>query len=422
MPPAPWIDLFSAPLALADTRIAGLLQSQRDQNSNTVNLVASESYCPRATLEAEASALINKNSSGYPPRRSLGGSDILDQVELLAIERAKRLFGAEHANVQALSSTIANIAVVRALVPRGGRILSFDRVAGGHSSHGGRSHISGQDHEVRSFGVVEDTDAVDYAAAADVARTFRPHMVIAGSSAYPGIIDFARLREIADSAGALLFADIAHVSGLVVAGLHPDPVPICDVVTTSTHKTLCGPRTGGLVLCKAVHGKAIDAALMPGLQAAAGGHIIAARAVLFDLVGRPEFRSLMTAVAENARALAAALVCGGLELFGGGTETHMVVVDLRAREADHGEINERLFRHGIVANTVGLPPLVGRPSRLGLRLGSTAMTIRGASARDIEEIGAALVAVLAQPPQNPPNRAVRERMMALAARLPIPFQ
>jgi glycine hydroxymethyltransferase len=411
--------MFAGPLAFADAQVAGMIQSQRAQNETTINLVASESYCPRATLEAEASALVNKNASGYPPRRSFGGSDLLDRIENLAVERARRLFGAEHANVQALSSTIANIAVLRALVPRGGRILSLDPAAGGHGSHGSSRHLSGQDYEVRHFGVVEETGDIDYAAAAETARGFRPAMIVAGSSAHPRIVDFARLHEIAREADALLFADIAHVSGLIVAGLHPDPVPFCDVVTTSTHKTLCGPRTGGLVLCKAHHGKAIDAALMPGLQAAAGGHIIAARAVLFELVRRPEFRDLMRAVAANARVLADELARLGLRLFGGGTETHMVVVDLRGGAIDAAKVNRRLFRHRLVANTVRLPL---RGSALGLRLGSTAMTIRGAGAAEFTQIARSLAAVLAQAPEAGEDPAVVERMQQLAARFPIPFQ
>lgn len=414
--------MFTRPLAFADAQISGLIQSQRAQNEATINLVASESYCPRATLEAEASALINKNASGYPPRRSLGGSDLLDRIENLAVERARGLFGAEHANVQALSATIANIAVVRALLPRGGRILSLDPAAGGHGSHGGSRHLSGQDYEVRHFGVVEETGDIDYAAAAETAHSFRPAMIVAGSSAYPRIVDFARLHEIAREAGALLFADIAHVSGLIVARLHPDPVPFCDVVTTSTHKTLCGPRTGGLVLCKAQHGKAIDAALMPGLQAAAGGHIIAARAVLFELVRRPEFRDLMRAVAANARVLADELAHLGRGLFGGGTETHMVVVDLRGGAIDAAEVNRRLFRHGMVANTVSLPARGSQPGRLGLRLGSTAMTIRGAGPAEFTQIARSLAVVLAQAPEAADEPAIVERMQRLAAQFPIPFQ
>ena len=266
-----WNSLFTRSIEESDPEIAGLLRRQEEQNTNTINLVASESYCPRATVEAEASVLINKNPSGYPPRHDIGGSEIMNKIEELAIDRAKRLFGAEHANIQALSSTIANIAVIRALVQPGGRILAFDMAAGGHKSHGGANHISGQDYEVRTFGIDEESGKIDLATARKLAEAFEPHIIIAGSSNYPYRIDFEALHGIGRDAGALLFADIAHVSGLIIAGLHWNPTPSYDVVTTSTHKTFCGPRTGGLVLCKARYAEAIDSTIAPGLQAAGGG-------------------------------------------------------------------------------------------------------------------------------------------------------
>jgi len=421
-PSASWTTLFKASLSATDHEIAALIETQREQNHHLVNLVASESYCPRATLEAEASALVNKNASGYPPRSSLGDSDILDRIETIAVERSRRLFGAEHANIQALSSTIANIAVLRALVRPGGRILAFDRTAGGHGSHGGSKHVSGQDYEVRTFGVDETNGAVDYAAAEASAKEFRPHIIIAGSSNYPRAIDFARLSRVAAEVGALMFADIAHVAGLVIAGLHPNPVPDCDAVTTSTHKTFCGPRTGGLILCQARHAKAIDAALSPGLQAAPGAHIIAARAVLFDLVARPAFRDLMGAVVANAATLAEQLGAAGIPLYTGGTDTHMVVIDLRAREWNPAELNRHLVRHGLAANTVPLPVRAGCPGRFGLRLGSTAMTIRGADADAFATIAECLATLLANFPKSGPDPVIRARMAEIAARYPIPFQ
>jgi len=418
----PWTSLFTASLREADGAICDQIDAQRAQNLATVNLIASESYAPRATLEAEASALINCNSSGYPPRESLGGSAIIDHVERVAVERACALFGAEHANVQSLSSTIANIAVVRALVPRGGRILSFSQAAGGHMSHGGVRHLSGQDFDVRHFGVISGAEEVDYDEAQAIARECRPHMIIAGSSAYPRIIDFHRLRAIADQVDALLVADVAHVSGLIVAGLHPDPFPICDVVTTSTHKTLCGPRTGGLILCRARFAEAIDAAVSPGLQAAPGAHIIAARAVLLHLVSQPAFSDLMHAVIENARMLAERLRQAGVRLFADGTETHMVVVDLRDSSFGRSELIRYLFKHGIVANTVGLPPRAGRSGDLGLRLGSTAMTIRGADASMFAAIADGLAALLAEARARAAQPEVHERMVRIAQDCPVPFQ
>jgi len=415
-----WTALFTGALGEVDPQIGEAIAAQVAQNDATVNLIASESYAPRSTLEAEASTLVNCNSSGYPPRDSLGGSGIIDLIEAIAVERACELFGAEHANIQALSSTIANIAVVRALVPRGGRILSFAPLAGGHMSHGAARHLSGQEFEVRHFGTTGPADDIDYDAADAIAREFRPQMIVAGSSAYPRMIDFDRLRTIADDCGALLFADIAHVAGLVVAGLHPDPVPVCDVVATSTHKTLCGPRTGGLVLCRRKHAEAIDAALSPGLQAAGGAHIVAARAVLFRLVARPEFGALMRAVVDHARMLADALAAAGLPLYGGGTNTHMVVVDLRDAGPQGGALVHHLFEHGLLANTVTLPVAEGRPGRLGLRLGSTAMTIRGAEAADFRALGAGIAALVSGASGRRTQGEVREMLRAIAARCPVP--
>ena len=415
----PWTALFTSPLSDADREVSRLIDQQRQQNRDTINLVASESYCPRSTLEAEASILINKNASGYPPRVSFAGGEVMDAIELLAIERAKKLFGAEHANIQSLSSTISNVAILRGLLKRGDRVLAFDRNSGGHSSHGSTRHISGQDYQIESFGIDPETGLIDYEAARAHARKFQPRLIVAGSSAYPLQIDFEKLREIAKEVGAMLFADIAHVSGLVIAGLHPNPVPFSDAASTSTHKTFCGPRTGGLILCKAQYAKAIDAALMPGLQAAPGGHIIAARAVLFDRVQRPEFKALMKTVVEGAAALARGIKAEGVPLFAGGTNTHMVVVDLRRSDWQERELNAHLERHGIIGNTTTLPKRSGDKSGLGLRLGSTPMSIRGLDNAGFESLGRTVGQLI--------NRAgvtdadVQQKSKELALSYPIPF-
>lgn len=414
-----WASLFTEPLSDADRDLSRLIDQQRRQNAETINLVASESYCPRSTLEAEASILINKNASGYPPRVSFAGGEVMDAIELLAIERAKKLFGAEHANIQSLSSTISNVAILRGLLQRGDRVLAFDRNAGGHSSHGGPRHISGQDYAAESFGVDPESGLIDYEAARAQARKLQPKLIVAGSSAYPLQIDFAKLRDIADEVGAMLFADIAHVSGLIIAGLHPNPVPFSDAASTSTHKTFCGPRTGGLILCKARYAKAIDAALMPGLQAAPGGHIIAARAVLFDRVQRPEFKALMQRVVEGAAGLARGLQAEGIPLFAGGTNTHMVVIDLRRSDWQERDLNGHVERHGIIGNTTTLPKRTGDKSSLGLRLGSTPMAIRGLDTAGFEALGRTVAALI--------NRAgvtdaeVQKKSRELALSHPIPF-
>lgn len=416
-----WRSWFTAPLADGDPAIAALIGQQGEQNRATVNLVASESYCPRSALEAEASLLVNKNATGYPPRVAFAGGAILDRIENLALERARTLFGAEHANIQALSSTVANVAVLRGLLARGDRILAFDRVAGGHSSHGSPRHVSGQDHVVETFGV-DEAGRIDYDAASRSAQAAPPAMIIAGSSAYPWQIDFARLHRIASQCGAMLFADIAHVAGLVVAGLHPNPTPLCDVVTTSTHKTLCGPRTGGLILCKAKHAERVDAALAPGLQAAPGAHIIAARAVLFERVRRPEFAALMRAVVAGAQSLAAGLAQRGIQLFAGGTDTHMLVVDLRQSAWNERDVNDRLEQYGIIANTTRLPKRMGDRSGLGLRLGATPMATRGLPREAFAEMGGLVADILDRGPAAAVDGARARRVAEFARAHPIPFQ
>ena len=415
-----WRPLFELPLRTAAPDIAGLLTEQAERESATVNLIASECYCPRATLEAEASILVNKNATGYPGKRAIGGAEVLDKVEGIAIERAKRLFGAEHANVQSLSSTIANVAVLRALLDKGDRILSFDMAAGGHVSHGGGAHISGQDYRVETFGIDEASGGIDLSTARERAERFRPRIIIAGSSSYPRRIDYRALQEIATEFGAILFADIAHVAGLVVSGLHPNPAPFADVVTTSTHKTLCGPRTGGLVLCQGRYGAAIDAALYPGLQGAPGAHIIAGRAVLFDIVGRPAFRSLMGTVVANATAFAESLSDAGMTLYTGGTDTHMVVVDLRRTGWNGAALNAYLARHGVTANATRLPPLAGAGSQVGLRLGTVAMTLRGGDEGGFRRIGEVLARLLKGDPEAGDDREIAQIIEKIADEHPLP--
>ena len=412
-----WRDLFSRGLDVVDPEIANLIADQRRQNRALVNLVASESYAPIATIEAEASELVNKNASGYPPRISFGGGRIIDEIERIAVGRARSLFGAEYANVQALSSTIANIAVLRALLRPGDRILAFSMASGGHTSHGHRSHISGQDYDVRTFGTRSDDGVVDYGEARRIAAQFRPQMIIAGSSSYPRALDFSELADIARASGALLFADIAHVVGLVIAGLHPNPTSLSAVVTTSTHKTLCGPRTGGLILAKAVHGAALDTAVSPVLQAAPGAHIMAARAVLFRLASQPGFTALMQCIVANAKALADGLTGAGMQLFAGGTDTHMVVLDLRSSNWNEAELNECLEEHGLVANTTHLPRRADGDGRLGLRLGTTPMSIRGVDAARFEELGRDVATILT----DKSSPGAKRRISALANSFPPPY-
>ena len=416
----PWSALFADALPQADREMAELVAGEAARNAATVNLIASESYCPRATIDAEASMLVNKNASGYPGRRDVAGCGIVDRIERLACARARRLFGADHANVQSTASTLANVAVLRALLEPGNRILSLGGTAGGHHSHGDDHHVSGQDYEVEHFGVDETAGGIDVDAVRERLRAFAPKIVIAGSTAYPRAIDFASLAKAAHETGARFFADIAHVAGLVVAGLHDNPVPYSDVVTTSTHKTLCGPRTGGLVLCRAAVAQPIDDAIHPGLQGAPGAHIIAGRAVLLELVGRPAFRTLMQAVVDNARALADSLREQGLALYLGGTDTHMVVVDLGSDDRSARAITARLEAHGLLVNPCALPARREGARRRGLRLGTTAMTVRGMDAEVFAEVAGLLARLVSAPSDAPLDAAAAKRIAELAMAFPIP--
>lgn len=414
-----WTSLFDAELRQADPPIEVLIAQEVTRNNATLNLVASESYCPRATLQAEASILVTKNATGYPDSRAVAGCEYVNAIEKLAQARACALFQAEHANIQALSSTIGNIAVLRGLLRPGDTILHLAESAGGHHSHGAAYHASGTDYRAVGFGVDEVLGGFDLNALREQARAIRPRIIIAGSTAYPRAIDFRALRAIADEVDALLFADLAHVSGLVAAGLHDNPVPYADVATSSTHKTLCGPRTGGLLMCKATLAEKIDAALFPGMQGAPATHIIAARAVLFELASRPAFAALMRAVVRNARVFADALIEAGLPLYLGGTDTHMVVVDLRARTVGGRTAERRLEAHGLVCNAVQLPLRSGATGRAGLRLGSTAMTIRGLDEAGFRQV-AHLITRILNAPDDGTDSGVRGEVAALAARCPVP--
>jgi glycine hydroxymethyltransferase len=415
-----WAGLFEPAVAEADPQVAGLLDEERQRQDRAVNLIASESYCPRATVEAEASILVNKNATGYPGAREVGGCEIFDRIEVLAQNRAMRLFGAEHANVQAVSSTIANIAVLRGLLRPGERILSLQESAGGHHSHGASYHLSGQDYRVTPFGVDETAKGIDIDAVRTLAKSVRPRMIIAGSTAYPRAIDFAGLCAVAREVGSHFFADIAHVAGLVAAGEHENPAPYADVVTTSTHKTFCGPRTGGLILCKTAHAAAIDRALFPGLQGAPGAHIIAGRAVLFELAGKPAFAELMKAVRANARALADGIGRSGLPLYLGGTDTHMVVVDLRTRTVEARAAEADLAAHGITANRVSLTRRPDDAGTAGIRLGTVAMTIRGMDEEAFARLGEILALVLSRRRTTDVDRSLAEEVSAIAAAHPAP--
>ena len=414
-----WSATFRMRLSEADPVLADLVMREGRRQQDGINLIASESYCPRAAIDAEASVLTVKNATGYVDSRAIAGCEVFDEIERLACKRACTLFGAESANLQPLASTVANIAVLRGLLRPGERILALDEAAGGHHSHGSAKHLSGQDYQVERFGVDEAIGEIDLDRVADQARRFRPHAIIVGSTHFPLAIDVHGLAEIARSLNVYFISDIAHVAGLVVAGLHANPVPISDVTTTSTHKTLCGPRTGGVILSRVEHAERIDRALFPGLQGAPAPHIIAARAVLFELVGREAFKETMTRVVANARAFAERLLEYGVPLYLGGTDTHMVVIDLGSGGPAAKTVELYLAEHGLLANAVPLPHDRKPSGRSGLRLGSVAMTLRG-----MDEVGfrvvADAVAGLVSKKDAAPDRRRADEMADLARAHPIP--
>ena len=371
--------LNTAPLKSLDPEVHSAISSELGRQQSHIELIASENFVIPAILEAQGSVLTNKYAEGYPGRRWYGGCEFVDKIELLAIDRAKRLFGAEHANVQPHSGSQANFAVYTSVLQPGDKILAMNLSHGGHLTHGNPANFSGKLYKVVAYGVREDNHLIDYEQLEEVAMLERPKMITVGASAYSRVIDFARMGEIARSSGALLFADIAHIAGLVATGLHPSPIPHADFVTTTTHKTLRGPR-GGLVLCRAAHAKALDSAVFPGAQGGPLMHVIAAKAVCFAECLKPEFKDYSEQVVRNARALAAAMSSRGYRVVSGGTDTHLLLVDLRGNlpELTAKKAQEVLDLANITCNKNTVPFETRSPFQAsGIRLGSPAVTTRG---------------------------------------------
>ncbi len=389
-----------------DPEVFDTIERERLRQSEGVELIASENYVSAAVLGAMGSVLTNKYAEGYPGRRYYGGCEIVDITETIAINRAKQIFGADHANVQPHSGAQANEAVYLALIKPGDTVLSLKLDHGGHLTHGHQLNSSGKLYNFVHYGVDREREVLDYDSIQRLAEEHQPKILVAGASAYPRLWDFARLREIADSVGAPLMMDMAHVAGLVAAGLHPDPVPYCDVVTTTTHKTLRGPR-GGLILCRGALAKEIDRAVFPGTQGGPLMHIIAAKAVAFGEALRPDFVTYQQQVLENAQALARSLQSEGLRLVSGGTDNHLMLVDIGAlgNDAQGTEITGKLVEKaldkcGIHANK-NMIPFDPKPALVtsGIRLGSPAGTTRGLGTAEFEQIGRWIAAV-AKDPQN----------------------
>jgi glycine hydroxymethyltransferase len=378
--------LRSAGLAAVDPEIARLLEAELERQRGDIELIASENFTWRATLEGVGSVPTNKYSEGYPGRRYYGGCEIVDEIEQLAIDRAKSLFGAEHANVQPHAGAQTNMAVYFACLDPGDTILSLELSHGGHLTHGLKVNFSGRLYDVVHYGVSRETYLVDYDEVLALAREHRPKLIVCGGSAYPRTVEAERFREIADDVGALLLCDMAHFAGLVAAGIHPSPVPHCDFVTSTTHKTLAGPRSG-FVLCRAEHAQAVDRAVFPGMQGGPLNHVIAAKATCFAIAASEPFRDYQRAVRANADALAETLQEGGLDVLTGGTDTHLLLVDLRASEWTGKDAEERLAEVGITVNRNTIP-FDERPPTVssGLRLGTPAVTMRGFDEHDVREV------------------------------------
>lgn len=369
-----------------DPEVYEALISELKRQNRNLEMIASENFVSEAVLEAQGSILTNKYAEGYPGKRYYGGCENVDVVENLAIERAKALFGAEAANVQPHSGSQANFAVYQAFLKPGDKILSMDLSSGGHLTHGSKVNFSGKLYEVHAYTVDKETGLLDYDAIEKQAKEVKPKMIVAGASAYPRIIDFPRLREIADEVNAILFVDMAHIAGLVAAGVHPSPVPYADVVSSTTHKTLRGPRSG-FILAKKKHIKKINSAVFPGTQGGPLMHVIAAKAIAFKEAASAEFKEYQEQIVKNAHALAESLKDYGFDLVSGGTDNHLILIDLRKTGISGRELQERLDSVHITTNKNAIPFDEASPRETsGLRLGTAALTTRGFKEEDMQEI------------------------------------
>ncbi len=416
---------FAAGLAERDPDLAAAIADELRRQQDQIELIASENIVSAAVLEAQGSVLTNKYAEGYPGRRYYGGCEHVDVVESLAIERAKALFGCAFANVQPHSGSQANQGVLLALLQPGDTIMGMSLAAGGHLTHGAAPNLSGRWFRAVQYGVRRDDARIDFDMVEALAREHRPRLIMAGGSAYPRVIDFARFRQIADSVGAWLMVDMAHFAGLVAAGVHPSPFPHAHVVTTTTHKTLRGPRGGMILTNDEDIARKVNAAIFPGLQGGPLMHVIAAKAAAFGEALKPEFRTYGRAVVDNARALAAAMVEGGLDVVSGGTDTHLMLVDLRPKRLTGKAAEAGLERAGITCNKNGIPFDPEKPTvTSGIRLGTPAVTTRGFGLGECRQVGRLIVRVLdglaARPDDNSGvESAVREEVRALCQRFPI---
>lgn len=407
------------PLEHTDPAISGLIERELRRQQDNIELIASENFTPRAVLEAVGSVLTNKYSEGYPGKRYYGGCDVVDAVETLAIERAKDLFGAEHANVQPHSGSSANQAVYFAALEYGDTVLSMRLEHGGHLTHGLKVNFSGRDYTFHHYRLREDTGRIDYDEVRDKALEVHPKMIVAGASAYPREIDFAAFRAIADEVGAVLMVDMAHIAGLVAAGVHQSPFGLAEWVSSTTHKTLAGPR-GGTVFCRAEDAARLDKSVFPGLQGGPLQHVIAGKAVCFYLAGTEEFRERQRRTVANAQAMAQELLVGGLDLVSGGTDNHLMLIDFNGSEMTGKRAEDLLRDVGITANMNAVPgdrrsPMVTS----GLRVGTPAMTTRGFGPDEAREVGRIIAEILTHDPTEERVARLRSRARALIELFPL---
>ena len=402
-----------------DEAVYKAIRGETARQKNTIELIASENFVSPAVLEAGGSVLTNKYAEGYPGKRYYGGCKYVDVVEQLAIDRLKQIYGCEHANVQPHSGASANFAVYFALLSPGDTILGMNLSHGGHLTHGSPVNVSGKYFNVAAYGVDSASGRIDYDEVQRIAEESRPKIIVAGASAYPRVIDFARFREIADSVGAYLMVDMAHIAGLVAAGLHPSPVPYADVVTSTTHKTLRGPR-GGIILCKESLAKAIDKAIFPGTQGGPLEHVIAGKAVAFGEALKPEFAAYQRQIVANAQALADRLMANGIKLVSGGTDNHLMLLDFTGTDITGLEVEQNLERAGITVNKNTVPGEQRKPSvTSGIRVGTPSVTTRGMTEIEMTSIADMITSIVNDGKSAIP--AVKKQVAELVKRFPLEY-
>jgi len=406
-------------LEKVDPEVAYAIQQETKRQAGKLELIASENFVSEAVLEAQGCVMTNKYAEGYPGKRYYGGCEYVDIPESLAIERCKKLFGAEEANVQPHSGTQANMAVYFAACSPGDTVLGMNLSHGGHLSHGSPANFSGKFYKIVPYGVNRDTETIDYDELAKIARENKPKMIVVGASAYPRIIDFNKFRAVADEVGAVIMADIAHIAGLVATGLHPSPVPVCEYVTTTTHKTLRGPR-GGLIMCKEPYIKALNSRVFPGMQGGPLMHVIAAKAVALKEALMPGFKTYQEQIVKNAQAMAQQLKDEGFRLVSGGTDNHLMLVDLTSKGVTGKDAQEALDRAAITVNKNGIPfDTQGPMVTSGIRIGTPALTTRGMKENEMRQIATLIADVINHIKDEQKIKAVAEKVKTLCDRFPL---